>query len=160
MGKQNLPIDTNYYLQNKLKNPLQRIFGPCLGGVDKVQKQILSGSHTRCVKKATSKVGALMKFAVKSKKCIGCGMIVSKNTAGSLCDRCINEEGVIYMGVMRTVKRFEKKYHSYWTQCQRCQESLHTVVLCSNRDCPIFYRREKVKQSLAEVKTKLDAFVG
>ncbi len=25
-------------------------------------------------------------------------------------------------------------------QCQRCQGSLHQQVLCSARDCPIFYR--------------------
>lgn len=32
-----------------------------------------------------------------------------------------------------------------WTQCQRCQGSLHQDVLCTSRDCPIFYRRKKVR---------------
>mgnify|MGYP001807741995 CR=1 FL=1 len=27
-----------------------------------------------------------------------------------------------------------------WSQCQRCQGSLHQDVLCTSRDCPIFYR--------------------
>jgi len=156
--KQNLPIDTEYYLNNKLRKPLERIFAPCLGGIDKVKSQILSGSHTRCVKKTTSKVGALMKFAVKAKKCLGCGIAVPKNVPGNICKRCVSEEGVIYMGAMRRVQRLEKMHHTMWTQCQRCQESLHTIVLCSNRDCPIFYRRQKVKQDLIDAQEKLAKF--
>jgi len=155
---QNLPIDTNYYLQNKLKNPIERIFAPCLGGKDKVKSQILTGSHTRCVKKNTSKVGAMMRFAKKSKKCQGCGIMVPEKVKGSLCRKCINEENLIYMGSMRRVQRLERLHHTMWVQCQRCQESLHTVVLCSNRDCPIFYRRQKVKQDLSEAQAKLNLF--
>jgi len=155
---QNLPIDTNYYLQNKLKNPLERIFSPCLGGKDKFKSQILSGSHTRCVKKSTSKVGAMMRFAKKSKKCQGCGIMVPENVKGSLCRKCVKEENLIYMGSMRRVQRLERLHHTMWVQCQRCQESLHTVVLCSNRDCPIFYRRTKIKQDLSEAQAKLNLF--
>lgn len=35
-------------------------------------------------------------------------------------------------------------YSKLWTQCQRCQGSLLQDVLCTSRDCPIFYRRKKV----------------
>ena len=35
-----------------------------------------------------------------------------------------------------------------WTQCQRCQGSLHEEVLCTSRDCPIFYMRMKVQKDL------------
>merc|ERR1719261_1077692 len=33
-------------------------------------------------------------------------------------------------------------------QCQRCQGSLHQEVICSNRDCDIFYRRTKVRRDV------------
>lgn len=45
-----------------------------------------------------------------------------------------------------------------WTQCQDCQGSLHQDVLCSNRDCPIFYKRKKVQIDLKEVQEHLDRF--
>lgn len=40
----------------------------------------------------------------------------------------------------------EDQFAALWTQCQRCQGSLHQDVLCTSRDCPIFYRRKKVPE--------------
>ena len=39
----------------------------------------------------------------------------------------------------------ENKFSRLWTECQRCQGSLHQEVLCSNKDCPIFYMRTKAQ---------------
>jgi len=71
-------------------------------------------------------------------------------------------------------------FSKVWTQCQRCQGSLHQEVLCSrsvfsdflmhalhlslsvlslhSKDCPIFYRRKKVQKDLKEAQSKLDRF--
>ena len=65
----NIPIDTKYYLENQLSNPLMRIFEPVLG--DKAQS-LLAGDHTRTIQIATPTVGGLMKFAVKTATCLGC----------------------------------------------------------------------------------------
>lgn len=46
-----------------------------------------------------------------------------------------------------------------WSQCQRCQGSLHQDVLCTSRDCPIFYRRKKVAKELDEAHATLARFV-
>jgi DNA polymerase delta subunit 1 len=45
-----------------------------------------------------------------------------------------------------------------WSQCQRCQGSLHQDVLCTSRDCPIFYRRKKVAKELDEAHATLARF--
>lgn len=37
-----------------------------------------------------------------------------------------------------------------WTQCQRCQGSLHQDVLCSSKDCPIFYMRKKAGKEVGD----------
>jgi len=47
-----------------------------------------------------------------------------------------------------------------WTQCQRCQGSLHQDVLCSNKDCPIFYRRKKAQKDVEESVKVMDRFTG
>lgn len=44
----------------------------------------------------------------------------------------------------------EDRYSRLWTQCQRCQGSLHEEVLCTSRDCPIFYTRKKIQIELTE----------
>lgn len=60
-----------------------------------------------------------------------------------------------------------------WTQCQRCQGSLHLVsksrckdqhltygkdVLCTSKDCPIFYMRKKAQRDVADSLTMMERF--
>lgn len=45
-----------------------------------------------------------------------------------------------------------------WTQCQRCQGSLHQDVLCSSKDCPIFYMRKKAQKEVGDSMTTLERF--
>ena len=54
------------------------------------------------------------------------------------------QEVEIYARGLATVNDLEGAFSALWTQCQRCQGSLHQDVLCTSRDCPIFYRRKKV----------------
>ncbi|KAH8913320.1 hypothetical protein BT69DRAFT_1185971, partial [Atractiella rhizophila] len=65
----NLPIDTNYYLENQLSKPLMRIFEPILGSK---ASSLLSGDHTRTISLAAPTTGGLMKFTVKTLTCLGC----------------------------------------------------------------------------------------
>jgi DNA polymerase delta subunit 1 len=109
----------------------------------------------------------------------------------------------VFQRSMAAVNELESQFGALWTQCQRCQGSLHQVccqvstlslthrtwpwhpylqyltpacdalvlllvfekgacdtqdVLCTSRDCPIFYRRKKVQKDLAEAHTVLSRF--
>ena len=55
--------------------------------------------------------------------------------------------------------QLEADYSNLWTQCQRCQGSLHQDVLCTSRDCPIFYRRRKVQKELNEAQVSMARFI-
>ena len=57
------------------------------------------------------------------------------------------------------VSSLERDYGRLWTQCQRCQGSLHQDVLCTSRDCPIFYRRRKAQKELNEGHEALARFL-
>lgn len=57
-----------------------------------------------------------------------------------------------------TVNELETQFAALWTQCQRCQGSLHQDVLCRSRDCPIFYRRMKVQKEMGEAAATLARF--
>ncbi len=59
---------------------------------------------------------------------------------------------------LATVNELEQSFSALWTQCQRCQGSLDQDVLCSSRDCPIFYRRKKVQKDLGEAHSLLQRF--
>jgi DNA polymerase delta subunit 1 len=149
-----IPIDVNYYLDNQLKKPLMRIFEPIMGDVGK----LFSGDHT-LVRKQTSSTasGGIMKFAVKKRTCMGC-KVVLKPAEKTVCAYCHENQGILYVQQVEKVRSFEQLYSQTWTQCQRCQGSLHQDVLCTSRDCPIFYRRKKVQKDLKEAQTGLDRF--
>uniref|UniRef100_A0A3P8W4X2 DNA polymerase n=1 Tax=Cynoglossus semilaevis TaxID=244447 RepID=A0A3P8W4X2_CYNSE len=141
----NIPIDTQYYLEQQLSKPLLRIFEPILGET-KAESILLKGDHTRCKTVLTSKVGGLMAFAQKRSTCIGCKAVLKTDTA--VCDFCKKKESELYQKEIFHLNTLEERFSRLWTQCQRCQGSLHEDVLCTSRDCPIFYMRKKVQKDL------------
>lgn len=64
----------------------------------------------------------------------------------------------MFQSSLATVNELQETFGRLWTQCQRCQCSLHQDVLCTSRDCPIFYRRKKVQKDLVEAQVTLERF--
>ncbi|KAI0460955.1 DNA-directed DNA polymerase delta [Komagataella kurtzmanii] len=155
-----LPIDTNYYLENQLAKPLTRIFEPILG--ERRAKALLSGSHTRTVFVAAPKTGGLMRFAKKTNTCKNCKSPLTKSNCKSpngnaaLCNNCMDKAGSLYGEALSQMNSLETKFSKLWTECQRCQGSLHQEVLCSNNDCPIFYMRTKAKKDIIHQAEELE----
>ncbi|XP_064100186.1 DNA polymerase delta catalytic subunit-like [Macrobrachium nipponense] len=142
-----LPIDYEYYLTNQLSKPLIRIFEPILG--DKAESQLLKGEHTRSRIITHSKIGAMAKFITKKASCVGCKVPLS-SASDALCKHCQLKENDIYISQMEALGILEEKFARLWTQCQRCQGSIHEEVICTSRDCPIFYMRKKVQLELSD----------
>lgn len=150
-----LPIDTKYYLENQLKNPLQRIFEPILGS--KVST-LFSGEHTRTVSVSVpTKMVGMMRFAVKKATCLGCKAVL-KNDKSVVCDHCKPKLNSLYLNQVAHTSDAEMKFARLWTQCQRCQGSLHQDILCKAQDCPIFYMRTKAKIDADDAAEKLRKF--
>ncbi|CAO3647172.1 unnamed protein product [Cunninghamella blakesleeana] len=152
----NIPIDTRYYLDNQLSKPLLRIMEPVMG--EKAAESLLTGDHTRTVNIATPTIGGLMKFAVVTATCLGCKAPLPKSVNSAVCPHCRPRLPELYKKQVDNVNELEVKFSRLWTQCQRCQESLHQDVICSNNDCPIFYMRKKVQKDMNESKSKLIRF--
>lgn len=152
----NIPIDTQYYLENQISKPLLRIFEPILGET-RAESILLRGDHTRTKTVVTSKVGALSAFTKKRSTCIGCRALL-EDSKGAVCFHCQIRESEIYMTEMLSLNILEEKFARLWTQCQRCQGSLHEEVLCTSRDCPIFYMRKKVQKDLSDQEKLMKRF--
>jgi len=154
----NIPLDFRYYLDNQLSGPLTRIFEPIIDNVS----SLFQGDHTRNIVKPTptQKTG-IMAFAVKHAKCMACKSTIDAKdpeASATLCRHCRPREGEIYRRQMAVVSALEDKFSLLWTQCQRCQGSLHQDVLCSSKDCPIFYMRKKTQKDLADASSELERF--
>ncbi|CAM8920329.1 unnamed protein product [Rhodiola kirilowii] len=148
----NIPIDPHYYLENQISKPLLRIFDPIMKNAS---KELLHGSHTRSISISTPSNSGIMKFAKKQLTCIGCKAVLG-NKDQTLCSHCKGREAELYCKTVTNVRELEILFGRLWTQCQECQGSLHQDVLCTSRDCPIFYRRKKAQKDMAEAKTQLD----
>lgn len=154
----NIPIDTKYYLENQLAKPLMRIFEPILG---EKANSLLSGGHTRSIAIATPTVGGLMKFAVKTAICLGCKTPLRPNNSvpnGAVCNNCRSRVGELYRKQVSIASEQQIRFSRLWTQCQRCQGSLHQDVLCSSKDCPIFYMRKKAQKDVEDANAILERF--
>lgn len=154
----NIPIDTRYYLDNQLANPLGRIFEPILG--EKKVGRLLHGEHTRSIAMAAPTMGGLMKFTQKTETCLGCKKpLRGKDVkAGAVCESCRPRLGELYTKSLNKMSDLEVRFGRLWTQCQRCQGSLHCEVICSSRDCPIFYMRMKAKKDVEDSQKELARF--
>ncbi|TVU01031.1 hypothetical protein EJB05_53512 [Eragrostis curvula] len=148
----NIPIDPQYYLENQISKPLLRIFEPILKNAS---KELLHGSHTRAVSISTPSNSGIMKFAKKQLTCLGCKAVIS-GANQTLCSHCKGREAELYCKSVANVSELEMLFGRLWTQCQECQGSLHQDVLCTSRDCPIFYRRRKAQKDMAEARLQLD----
>ncbi|KAJ7281884.1 DNA polymerase family B-domain-containing protein [Mycena rebaudengoi] len=154
----NVPIDTKYYLDNQLSKPLMRIFEPILG---EKASSLLSGDHTRTIQIATPTVGGLMRFAVKTVTCLGCKTPLRANNSvknGALCKDCKPRMGELYQRQISTTSASQVRFSRLWTQCQRCQGSLHQDVLCTSKDCPIYYMRKKAQKDVEDATAVLERF--
>ncbi|KAF8884972.1 DNA polymerase family B-domain-containing protein [Infundibulicybe gibba] len=154
----NIPIDTKYYLENQLSKPLMRIFEPILG---EKASSLLSGDHTRTIQIATPTVGGLMKFAVKTVTCLGCKTPLRANNSvknGAVCKNCKPRMGELYHKQISSTSELQVRFSRLWTQCQRCQGSLHQDVLCTSKDCPIFYMRKKAQKDVEDASAVLERF--
>uniref|UniRef100_F1KQZ5 DNA polymerase n=1 Tax=Ascaris suum TaxID=6253 RepID=F1KQZ5_ASCSU len=152
----NIPIDTSYYLENQLAKPLARIFEPILG--DKAESALINGEHTLVRSVTQSKVSALSQFFQKTERCLLCKSSLKKGVMDATCAHCKPNEGKAYITHMALMNATENRFGRLWTECQNCAGTDNEEILCSSRDCPIFYMREKVRLDLDEQMKALKRF--
>ncbi|KAK1935941.1 DNA polymerase delta subunit [Babesia divergens] len=130
----NIPVDTQHYL-DAIKTTLMRVFEVIMPNPE----SLFSGEHTRFVTMSSSCDSALSMFMKKVERCLGCKSVIS---IPPFCDHCSKtKQQEVMLQKLEERRQKEADYFDLWSQCQRCQGSLHNVVICDNRDCPIFYKR-------------------
>ncbi|GAM19158.1 hypothetical protein SAMD00019534_023330 [Acytostelium subglobosum LB1] len=148
----NIQLDTKYYCEKQLKAPLMRIFEPLVNAAS-----IFTGDHTRVIATQPMSAGKYFSNFEKKRVCMNCPneLLAEEKT---VCKNCRHKEAELYQNCLENVTNLETRFSNAWTQCQRCCGNLHQPVLCSNRDCPIFYMRTKVQKDLNEARNNLEKF--
>lgn len=107
----------------------------------------VSGDHTRTVSIVAPTIGGLMKFAVRTVTCLGCKTPLKAGSLSRLrsprarraltlsfadnavCSNCRPRTAELHAKQLATSAMNETAFARLWTQCQRCQGSLHLVRL-------------------------------
>ncbi len=151
-----LPIDIDYYLENQIKKPLLRIFDPILKDAEMI---LFHGEHTRIktVGNAISNKSnsAFGKFLIIKKTCMHCKSVIN---SGVVCKNCKKYIKKLYFENRIELNYYERLYCDLWTQCQKCQGFVMQDIICQNKDCPIFYKRFKVKKDIENYLNKVERF--
>lgn len=63
-----------------------------------------------------------------------------------------------YIKRLYKLKSLQQEFGNLWTECQRCQGTVYQEIICSNADCPIFFRRSKVRKDLLEATKEMQRF--
>ena len=153
-----IPIDSQWYLDHQLKEPLNRLFEPVLG--DNVGS-ITSGDHTRKIHKATPKMGGMMNFGVVvTLRCLGCkATLTGKEPDQAVCGSCQERKGEIYLQKMAHLATCEKLFWQLSVQCQRVTADNFKDIIGIARDSPLYYRKKKAEKDLAEARDVIARFV-
>lgn len=149
--EEDIPIDYDYYIQKQIRPPLERLLEETriIPNID----ALFSGDHTknRYIPKI-NKNNLLGKFVKVHSTCTNCPARSEK----PLCERCMGRHLEILVGKMLELEGQKSHYQNLWGECQKCQGSITMDILCSNADCPIFYKRIKVKKELAQKVTQME----
>lgn len=147
--QKNLAIDLNYYIEDQIRPPLERILAPVMD-----VRELFEGKHMQA-KSNLAANSVLGKFFVKKVQCLKCREAITggekEESVPALCTRCLaNPQTVLEFYYDKAVekKAIEEEFGRLWSECQRCEGSMLQEVICSNNDCPIFYRRVKVQSEL------------
>lgn len=150
-----IAIDAQYYLENQLTKPLCRIYQALM---DNPKATLLSGDHTRQISIPTPKERkGILQFTQVRETCMNCKAPL-RATEKILCNYCKENSPDVYCNYLSKLRIKEQEFSRLWTQCQSCQGSMHQEVLCTARDCPIFYLRAKVRKELEDTRKTLRKF--
>ncbi|GME82157.1 unnamed protein product [Ambrosiozyma monospora] len=160
-----MEIDSEYYIKKVLIPPLERIFN-LMGGDVKAWYDAMPKS----VKFDHLNKTNLKNLVVHSSLCLNCGQLInvvptkghSLVTPPKLCDDCLADELKTFLDVQYKKKTAEKELNDVLTVCKDCTMrniennslNLHTALLCTSEDCPIFYDRIKLQGRCEDVLSK------
>lgn len=134
----------------------------CIGCKVKINKVALPSNSNANQNKAqvggssSSSVGGDVENGTRLREMMTEAEYKKKFWAVDLCAHCLKEKGPeIYFERVQEVRKKQVEFRKLWTECQRCQDTIHQLIQCTNSDCPIFYRRQKVRIEMEKVESQL-----
>jgi DNA polymerase delta subunit 1 len=163
-----ISIDADFYLQNRLMNPLYKILGRIYPNVERL---LLSGDHFTRKKDVIimNNTGIKKFFNTTVPKCVGCNKAIHPDKSSpkikigeqqrkdteTLCPDCRPKMLEILAEVTENDQLATARYSSIYSMCQACRND-DGEVLCMEKTCDEFYKRREFYNQARDARTKLD----
>ncbi|KAI5184139.1 DNA polymerase delta subunit 1 [Nematocida sp. AWRm78] len=148
--KNNLPIDTLYYLKNQLTKPLERLLSYVIKDILDIlnppANYIMGVGANNKVREMPKGIAAFFK---KKKTCVIC-----RSGVYPVCKVCDKSYPAVIRQTYEVLCGLQCAYHLIMRECQDMQDSRHTPIVCSNRDCPVYYIRIEMLKEIEEVQIR------
>ena len=111
-----LPIDSDYYLEHQLKQPLLRVFELVCGDAQKAESLLFGGLTSQKVVVSSSK-GGMGKFMKPRPKCLACSADV--NDGAAVCARCTDKLSEVKEHALDRAKTLREQLNGLRAHCDR-----------------------------------------
>ena len=153
LGKEDLELDSEYYINKTLIPPLDRLFNLIGINVGTWAQEVVKSKRTN----TTGKKGENLVRIGTSLTCCNCGEELTKPNTIQLCSDCLKENRTTSSSFLIEKIKKQKNYETLKTVCRTCSyrytsdagiESDHIASECNSYDCPVFYSRVKSEKYL------------
>ncbi|KAI5187133.1 DNA polymerase delta subunit 1 [Nematocida homosporus] len=142
-----IPVDTEYYLEQQISKPVTRLLEHVVGDVAQLLKSS-AVARTGNASIAAPKSGLRM-FVKPKAVCFVC-----RAGAAPVCKGCVGAVPKLCLAALEKLRVLQYRYHLLLGECQRMQHTTHIPILCCNRDCPIFYKRRELTRAIGRAQAE------
>ena len=135
--------------------PQTFIDGQRIGGHEDLQR--FFGKDTRADEDATSYQPVIAVFGVAALMALAATWATTGTVLALRAPIWFVAISMCVLAILK-LRDLENEFSQLWTECQNCSGSAIKDVLCSARDCPIFYKRTAVRGELQRAQDDVDKF--
>ena len=112
-----LPIDSDYYLEHQLKQPLLRVFELVCGDAQKAESLLFGGLTAQKVVVSSTSKGGMGQFMKPKPKCLACSADVTDG--GAVCARCQDKLPLVQEQSLDRVRTLRDQLSGLRAHCDR-----------------------------------------
>lgn len=152
--KNNLPIDSLYYLNNQITKPLERLLSYVIKDILVLLSPTSYVEYTGRVQTVREMPKGIGSFFKKKKVCVIC-----RSGEYPVCRACDKSYAEVVGALRNKLYGLQGKYYLVMRECQSMQDSRHTAIVCCSRDCSIYYIRIELLKEITEVQDKYNQLI-
>lgn len=147
-------LDNEYYARSQLSLSLIQILGPLWG--DAETKSLLNNVKPLHVDARIGGTGGIVQYFGKKNRCLQCHVTMTSDEP--LCESCASKSVSQYQYECTSSVDIMDAMRLCCNECLQCQDNHHNDILCTNDECPVYFKRMQLLSDIEDVFERLNRF--